>query len=182
MRLPRTDCRPLTCSVRAAENELRFAARAVRSAAEIGGGALSHPLASLRSSVRAARGIGQVIGRAGGELSPLMTNRSLSVRCDIVSRPLAQLKSAARAGGGKLNDAFIAGAAGGMRLYHQHHGIEVGDLTTIMPINIRDETTESEAGNKWVVVKLAVPAGEPDAAHRIQLINERSEKARGNRV
>lgn len=162
----------------AAENELRFAARAVRNAAEIGGGALSHPVGWLGSTVRAARGIGQVMGRAGAQPSPLMTKRSLSVRCDIVSRPLAQLKSAARAGGGKLNDAFVAAAAGGMRLYHQHHGVDVGDMTMIMPINIRDETTESEAGNKWVVVKLAVPAGERDPALRIQLINERSERAR----
>lgn len=162
----------------AAGNELRFLAKMARSAAVVGGDALGRPVGWLRDSVRAVRSIGNVMGRAGGEPSPLMKERSLSVRCDIVSRPLAELKAAARAGGGKLNDAFVAAAAGGMRLYHERNGVEIGDLTMIMPMNIRDETTGSEAGNKWIVVKIAVPAGEHDPARRIRLINERSERAR----
>ncbi len=161
------------------QNELRFAAGTARAVGAKAAATLRNPVSSVIGAARAVRGIGQVMVSSSGQGSSLTTDRSLSVRCDIVSRPIAELKAAGKAGGGKLNDAFVAAAAGGMRLYHERHGAPVGDLTMIMPINIRDDKTETEAGNRWVIVKLAVPVGEPDPATRIELIRQRSELARG---
>ncbi|KUI29268.1 hypothetical protein AU194_20555 [Mycobacterium sp. GA-2829] len=160
------------------QNEFRFGARTVRAAAGWVASAAGHPATSAVNAVRAVRSIGQVMAGGSAQRSALTTNRSLSVRCDLISRPLADLKAAGRVGGGKLNDAFVAAVAGGMRIYHERHGVDVGDLTMIMPINIRDEKTEGEAGNRWVVTKLAVPAGESDPVRRIQLIHDRSDIAR----
>jgi len=43
-----------------------------------------------------------------------------------------------------LNDAFVAGVAGGLRRYHENHGVEVGDLHLTMPISLRTKADGME--------------------------------------
>ena len=52
--------------------------------------------------------------------------------------PIDRLKAAAQRVHGKLNDAFVAGVAGGLRRYHEAHGMPVDALRMSMPINVRD--------------------------------------------
>ncbi len=58
-------------------------------------------------------------------LSDVLTDRSLSVCFEVLRLPVADLKAAARAADGKLNDAFVAGAIGGLRRYHLRKGSAV---------------------------------------------------------
>ena len=164
--------------VEGAGNEVRFAAQSARSVGSKSLALVRDPLGSVKGATRAIRSLAKVMGATGAQRSSIMCGRSLSVRCDRVVLPLDPMKKAATAGGGKLNDAFVAGAAGAMRLYHQLHHATLDDLTMIMPMNVRDARTEHEAGNRWVVAKLAVPVAEPDPAKRIALIRERSLAAR----
>ena len=76
-----------------------------------------------------------------------------------------------------MNDAFIAAVAGGLRRYHEKHGIAVGDLIVTMPISIRTPT-DSVGGNRATLMRFDVPAGVADPAHRIRLIHERTSKQR----
>ncbi|HYF47508.1 MAG TPA: wax ester/triacylglycerol synthase domain-containing protein, partial [Acidimicrobiales bacterium] len=55
----------------------------------------------------------RLLAPATEPLSPLMTKRSLSVQFHTLTVPLADMKAAGRRAGGKLNDAFVAGIAGG---------------------------------------------------------------------
>ena len=66
--------------------------------------------------------VGRMLAPATEPLSPIMTGRSLSVHFDTITVPLAELKAAAKRADGKLNDAFVAGIAGGLRRYHERHG------------------------------------------------------------
>jgi WS/DGAT/MGAT family acyltransferase len=117
-------------------------------------------------------------------LSPLMTGRSLSARYDHLTISLPDLKSAAKAAGGKLNDAFVGAVAGGLRSYHAHHGVDIDALRMGMPISIRDAASATAGGNQFVPARFAVPTNIGDPVERMAAIRElvraqRSEPALG---
>ena len=86
-----------------------------------------------------------------------MTGRSLSVQFHTLTVPLAEMKSAGRRAGGKLNDAFVAAIAAGWSRYHDRHGQPAGALRMSMPINVRTEATENVAGNQFAPARFALP-------------------------
>ena len=99
----------------------------------------------------------RLLAPASEPLSPLMTKRSLSVQFHTLTVPLAEMKSAGRRAGGKLNDAFVAGIASGWRRYHDHHGAPASALRMSMPINVRTAATENVAGNQFAPARFPVP-------------------------
>jgi diacylglycerol O-acyltransferase len=146
-------------------------------------GVLGSAAARLRDIAADPVGVGVDAMRTGGSLvrllspatkplSPLMTGRSLSVRFDTLQVPLPELKAAARIVAGHLNDAFVAGVAGGLRLYHAHHGYTVDELRMTMPINVRDDRTARRAGNQFVPARFPVPVGIDDPLRRMNAIRE----------
>ena len=76
-----------------------------------------------------------------------------------------------------MNDAFVAGVAGGLRRYHEQHGVEVGDLHLTMPMSLREEGDEL-GGNRITLMRFDVPVGIADPAERIREIHERTSKVR----
>lgn len=112
--------------------------------------------------------------------SPLMKERTLTRRLGVHEVPLSTLKEAAHRGGGALNDAFVAGIAGGLRRYHEKHGVTVGDLHLTMPISVRTED-DDEGGNHITLARFDVPVGVPDPAKRISETRERTNKVRNER-
>lgn len=128
--------------------------------------------------------MGRMLAPAFEALSPLTSGRSLSVRFDTLTLPVPELKAAAAKADAKLNDAFLAGVAGGLRRYHQHHGVEVDALRMSMPINIRTVDTEGLAGNQFVPTRFAIPLGIDDPIERMQamralVIEQRNEPSLG---
>jgi WS/DGAT/MGAT family acyltransferase len=123
--------------------------------------------------------VGRLLAPATQPLSDVMTGRSLSVRFDVVRIPLADLKAAANGAGGKLNDAFVAGVAGGLRRYHLRHGSSVGELRMTMPINIRNDATADLAGNQFAPARFAVPLTIDDPAERMATMRELVATQRG---
>jgi diacylglycerol O-acyltransferase / wax synthase len=107
---------------------------------------------------------------ASTPLSPLMTGRSLSMRFDTLSVPLAQTKAAAKRGGGKLNDAFVTATARGFRYYHDKHGAGPERLRMGMPINVRTAETADLAGNQWAPTRFPVPIRVDDPLEHLQVV------------
>jgi diacylglycerol O-acyltransferase len=131
----------------------------------------------LADPVQAARRLGDTVGSVGrllapatAQLSPLMAGRSLSVRFDTLVRPLDDLRAAAKAADGKLNDAFVAGVAGGLQRYHAALGSPVEALRMTMPISIRTEATQGVAGNQFVPARFPVPMAIEDPVERMVAI------------
>ena len=116
--------------------------------------------------------LARMLAPAFEPLSPLMRERSLSAHYDTLTISLPDLKSAAKAAGGKLNDAFVGAVAGGLRSYHAHHGTDVEALRMGMPINIRDAASASAGGNQFVPARFAVPTNISDPVERMAAIRE----------
>jgi WS/DGAT/MGAT family acyltransferase len=144
-----------------------------RSLDSVSGGVRSlvtDPGGVVRRGAEVAASVGRLVAPATEPLSPVMTGRSLSVRFATIVRPLDDLRVAAKAADGKLNDAFVAAVAGGLRRYHAHLGAPVEQLRMTMPINVRTEATQGVAGNQFVPARFAVPIGIADPIERMAAI------------
>jgi WS/DGAT/MGAT family acyltransferase len=162
--------------------QARRSAGAVQSAvAGVVGGAGrlgQDPIGLVDDGLHVVGSVARTLQPAIEPLSPLMRDRSLSVRFDTVQVDLARMKAAARLVSGKLNDAFVAGVAGGLRRYHRHHGYDVPALRMTMPINIRTERTATLAGNQFAPARFPVPVDIEDPIGRMNAVREIVEETR----
>jgi WS/DGAT/MGAT family acyltransferase len=138
---------------------------------------IRHPLKTAVSAGEMAASVYRTMRPVSETGSPLMKERSLTRQLSVHEVPLAKLKEAAHRGGGSLNDAFVAGIAGGLRLYHEKHGTTVGDLHLTMPISIRKEGDDM-GGNHITLARFDVPVGVADPALRISETRERTNQVR----
>ena len=74
---------------------------------------IRRPLLTFSSAAATAASVYRTVRPVNRTGSPLMRKRSLIRRLGVLEVPLAQLRAAAHRGGGALNDAFVAGVAGG---------------------------------------------------------------------
>ena len=94
------------------------------------------------------------------------------MRFSTLVRPLDDLRAAAKAADGKLNDAFVAAVAGGLQRYHARQGAPVEALRMTMPINVRTEETKGVAGNQFVPARFPVPMTIADPIERMAAIRD----------
>ncbi len=90
-------------------------------------------------------------------------------RFGVMECRLDDLKSAAKAAGGSLNDAYVAALLGGLRLYHEHHGVDLDELPMAMPISLR-KADDPMGGNKFAGAYFAAPVGVADPSERIAIL------------
>jgi WS/DGAT/MGAT family acyltransferase len=128
--------------------------------------------------IRTAVSMIRLLSPATAPMSPLMKDRSLSVRFDELSFPLVSFKRASKVVSGRLNDAFVAGVAGGLRRYHEKHGCEVEALRMTMPISIRTASKANLAGNQFVPARFPVPLDIDDPIKRMSSVRELVEHER----
>jgi diacylglycerol O-acyltransferase / wax synthase len=159
--------------------QLGIVKRSIGTVARAAASAAASPATSARRAAETAASVGRLLAPATEPLSDVMTARSLSVRFDVLRYPLADLKAAAKKAGGRLNDAFVAGVAGGFRRYHLRHGSSVRSLRMTMPINIRNDQTADLAGNQFAPARFAVPIDIDDPVARMEAIHELAGQARG---
>ncbi|MCV7225369.1 wax ester/triacylglycerol synthase family O-acyltransferase [Mycolicibacterium komossense] len=144
------------------------------------GKVISNPAAAVSGLLDYATSGNRVMRRAA-EPSPLLRRRSLSSRSEAIDMLLSDLHRAAKAAGGSINDAYLAGVCGALRLYHEALGIPIDTLPMAVPVNLRSDADPS-GGNRFAGVNLAAPIGTVDPATRIQeiraqMIQRREESA-----
>ncbi|HWC39846.1 MAG TPA: wax ester/triacylglycerol synthase domain-containing protein [Acidimicrobiales bacterium] len=105
-------------------------------------------------------------------LSPVMRGRSLSRHFDVLDVGLDDLKAAAKAVEGHINDAFVAATVGGLSRYHQRQGAGVDALRMQMPVNIRHGDSEVAGGNQFAPVRFVVPLDIADPRRRMRAVHE----------
>jgi diacylglycerol O-acyltransferase / wax synthase len=147
------------------------AGAAARRVAEVTGGALLRPGAVAGQGLRFGRSLTRVLAPPPAPPSPLLAGRSLSWRFGTLEVGLDELKRAAKAADGSLNDAFIAALLGGFRRYHERQGAELDEMPMAMPISLR-KGDHPMGGNRFAGARFAAPAGEPDPAERIHLVHD----------
>src|ERR1700728_3612911 len=100
-----------------AANMVYGAGGALWGAASMVGRAVANPGRAVSGVFNYARSGARVVSRAA-EPSPLLRRRSLATRSEAIDIPLSDLHRAAKAGGGSINDAYLAGLSGALGRYH----------------------------------------------------------------
>jgi hypothetical protein len=156
---------PLSDYVDALRYDLGLVRQAMTGAAETAPkmvfNAIRNPLRAVTDAGELAASVYRTMRPVTETGSPLMKERTLVRKLGVHEVPLSKLKEAAHNGGGALNDAFVAGIAGGLRRYHEMHDVTVGDLHLTMPISVRTED-DSEGGNHITLARFDVPVGMAD--------------------
>lgn len=139
-----------------------------------------NPASAVFGAIEYARS-GRRMMRRAAEPSPLLRRRSLSTRTEAIEMKLGDLHRAAHAAEGSINDAYLAGLCGALRLYHQALGVPVNTLPMAVPVNLRAEA-DPAGGNRFAGVNLAAPVGIADPLERVrrirkQMISRREEAA-----
>jgi WS/DGAT/MGAT family acyltransferase len=139
------------------------------------------PLHATTDAVATVRSIAQFVAPVNKTLSPMMTDRSLDRRLAMLAVDLHDLKAAAKSVGGTMNDVFVAAVTGGLRRYHERHGVAIDELRITMPISIRKED-DPPGGNRITLERFALPVGLTDPAERVRRTGEACRAARGDRA
>lgn len=152
----------------------------VRMALKLGYSSIRRPVSTVSSATEMAASVYRTVRPLNRTGSPLIRERRLIRRLGVLEVPFPQLRAAAHRSGGALNDAFVAGVAGGLRRYHEKHGVEVGDLHLTMPMSLREEGDEM-GGNRITLMRFDVPVGVADPAQRIRQIHDRTDRVRNEK-
>ncbi|MGZ6888083.1 MAG: wax ester/triacylglycerol synthase domain-containing protein [Acidimicrobiia bacterium] len=143
--------------------------------------ALRDPVGTASDLAGTAASVARMVRPVTTTRSPVMTARRLQWHYDVLDVPFDRLHDAAHHAGGSLNDAFLAGITGGLRLYHEQHDQDVDRLRLTMPISIRDDD-DPEGGNRVTLMRFEVPTAVVDPAERIAAIDTLCRDSRHERA
>ena len=107
-----------------------------------------------------------------GPRSPLLQGQGgIGCRVAFAQFPHAQMRAAGKVAGGSVNDVYIAGMIGALRLFHEHHGVRVEQIPVSIPISLR-KASDPLGGNRFTGATFMAPLGEHDPVRRIQLVRD----------
>jgi WS/DGAT/MGAT family acyltransferase len=135
------------------------------------------PIGYARGAVGMARSVYRTAAPNRSTLSPLMRERATTRQLAMIEVSLDALKKSAKTVDGTVNDSYLAAVAGGLRRYHERHGVAVDSLRALMPINLR-AGQDAGWGNRITLQRLTVPVGEPDPAARMRMLHRVAMAAR----
>jgi diacylglycerol O-acyltransferase len=153
---------------------------ALSGAAHVAAEMIRDPITRMGDVVEYAMSGARVVGPVA-EPSPVLRRRSLSSRSEAIDIELGDLHKAAKAAGGSINDAYLAGLCGALRLYHEAQGVPIGELPMAVPVNLRSEA-DPAGGNRFAGVNLAAPLGLTDPEIRIKNIRSQMTRKREERA
>jgi diacylglycerol O-acyltransferase / wax synthase len=149
-------------------------------AAQAVGKVVRDPVSSVGSAVDYAMSGARVVSPAA-EPSPVLRRRSLSSRSDAIDIKFGDLHRAAKAAEGSINDAYLAGLCGALRLYHEAMGVPIDTLPMAIPVNMRSDN-DPAGGNRFAGVNLAAPISVVDPEKRIKSIRSQMTRKRDERA
>ena len=150
-------------------------------AAQAVGKVIRDPVSSVGSAVDYAMSGARVMGPAA-EPSPVLQRRSLSSRSDAIDIAFGDLHRAAKAAEGPINDAYLAGLCGALRLLPRGTWVcRSTRLPMAIPVNMRSDN-DPAGGNRFAGVNLAAPIGIVDPEKRIKSIRSQMTRKRDERA
>lgn len=156
----RTD---LTARIRAAPDRI---GGTISAATRVATAAVTNPLGAAGEILGYANSLRRVVTPPAADGSPLLRDRGLGRWFGVLEVPLPDLKSGAHAGGGTVNDGYVAALLGGFARYQRARGRPPCPVPMGMPVSMRTAADPS-GGNRFAAVRFAGPATEPDPAARI---------------
>ena len=140
-------------------------------------GALRQPAQTMRDAMQFVESLGRVVSNPDVEGSPLLYKRSLAWHFLALDIQFSDLRAAAKAAGGSVNDAYLASLLGAFRMYHAKLGYSIKEMPIAIPISVRRDD-DDEGGNKFAGARFAAPVGIADPALRIKAIGDLVRAAR----
>jgi diacylglycerol O-acyltransferase len=150
------------------------------SAAHVAAEVVRDPISRMGDVVEYAMSGARVVGPVAPP-SPVLRRRSLSSRSEAIDIEFADLHKASKAAGGSINDAYLAGLCGALRLYHEAMGVPIEALPMAVPVNLRSEA-DPAGGNRFAGVNLAAPISLTDPEVRIKNIRSQMMRKRDERA
>lgn len=157
--------------------------RALRDTVRLADRFAHDPVGTTNDAMKFAASLRRVLTPPDAPHSPALSGSGSGYRLDTFDVPLDRLKSAGRAAGGSVNDAFLAGLMGGLRRYHEKLSITVDCMPIAFPVSLRTDTDPMGA-NKFAGARFVAPVGEADPKARVAaihnlIVNARMEPALG---
>jgi len=140
------------------------------SALPIAGRALRDPVGAAEDVLDVLKSISKFMALPTAPMSPVMRGRSINYHFITMDVPMAELKAASKPHGVSLNDAFMAGVTGGLRIYHERRDEPVEVLRCNMPISLRNP--DRPAQNAVTIARFEVPVDILDPVARMRAIRE----------
>jgi diacylglycerol O-acyltransferase len=157
---------PLSLTVEGVRDTLRSTPALIGAGLSAGRQILADPMTAASEGLRFAASLRRVLSPSA-EPSPLLRPRNgRSWQFMVLECPLADLRTAGKSAGGSVNDAYIAALLGGLRRYHEHHGVEIDELPVTVPVSLRSDE-DPMGGNRFAGAMFASPIGVEDPAERI---------------
>ncbi len=133
---------------------------------------VSDPVGWVRNAATYSASFRRVLADPPVDNSALLAGRSLSFRFCALDVRFADLRAAAKAGGGSLNAAYIAALLGAFRRYHEAHDRPVDAIPMAMPVSVR-RNDDAQGGNRFVGIRFAGPVAVADPKARMIAIHDR---------
>jgi diacylglycerol O-acyltransferase / wax synthase len=146
-------------------------ADAVREAFSVVGRFAGDPVKATTEAAKFALSLRRVLTPPDTPHSPALTGSGSGYRIDTLDVSFDELKTAAKAAGGSVNDAFLAGILGGVRRYHEKLSLTVESMPVAIPVSLRTDADPMGA-NKFAGARFVAPVGEPDPKARIAAIHD----------
>jgi WS/DGAT/MGAT family acyltransferase len=82
----------------------------------------------------------------------------------------------------KVNDVLLGAVAGALRHYLDRHGepVEGASVRALIPVNLRSIESAFELGNRFGLVYLDLPVGEPDRLRRVLKVKRRMDEIKAS--
>lgn len=138
---------------------------------------LREPQRAFGDAWRTGASIYRIVRPITETRSTVMTERRLGWHYAVLDIPTDELKRAGKTVGGSLNDAFLAGIAGGLERYHAWHGATPDSLRVTMPISVRTPD-DPAGGNHITLMRFEVSTAPCSATDRMRMVHERVEQSR----
>ncbi len=143
----------------------------------------THPLdlpGAIGDVARVASSVRRQVLITDAARSDIMTMRSLRRHFEWLDVPLDEVRGAATALGGSINDVFVTAVAGALGEYHAARGSEVADLRMAMPVSTRER---GDAGaNRFAPMRVVVPIRPADPRARFAATSAILRAAKGERA
>jgi diacylglycerol O-acyltransferase len=166
----RSDPSPAVTVALAPLEAARLVQKVVHFTARLAMRVITDPSEAVARTTELAASTRRMLTPTSATPSPLLLARSPGSRFEVLDVSFPDLRRAAKSIDCTVNDAYLAGVAGGIRRYHEHFGVKIDAIPTGMPISTRS-ADDAALGNQVAAAMIGLPVGVIDPVKRMKRIH-----------
>lgn len=147
--------------------------------------ALLRPRDAIATARELATGLTETLTAGFRPASPTPFNVALGPyrRFDWASCDLEAMKATRTRHGGTVNDVVLSALAGALGRFFNRRGIapESLDFKVMVPVNVRNDATRRDVGNRVAMIVVPLPLGERDPIRRLQRVVEETTRVKASK-